>query len=314
VQLFSKTKITFQVASALDDNPKSGWAVDPQFGKNHAAVFEFDEGMTPDVGAILEVRLEFSVNTRHNIGRPRISVTTHRNADILEDVIPSKVAQLLLQIEQSGNAGQTLSKEDRQALMRWWKTTDPGWQSLFEKEQKHASLKPKPNQTKVLVCAEGFPAVRMHTQGADFFEQTYFLKRGSTNSKGDVVDQGFIQALLPAADFGNPWKYDPPEGAKYSGRRRALAEWMTDVENGAGNLLARVIVNRLWQHHFGKGLVATPNDFGVFGEQPAHPELLDWLAVQLIKNQWRLETVTSPHHDECDLSTNFGSSNIRFTT
>ena len=290
---FQQNDNHLSVAAALNDNPQSGWAVDPQFGKNHAAVFEFEKSLAPFLGGKLEVRLEFSVNTRHNIGRPRISVTTNPNTDIQEDVVPPQVAKILQRIQQSVGSGKALSGEDRQVLMEWWKTTDPGWQSVSAKEQEHALLKPKPNQTKVLVCAEGFPAVRMHTQGADYFEKTYFLKRGNTGSKGDVVDQGFIQALLPADDIGNPWRHDPPEGAKFSGRRRALAEWMTDVENGAGNLLARVIVNRLWQHHFGTGLVATPNDFGVFGQQPAHPELLDWLAAQLIKNQWHLKPL---HH------------------
>ena len=71
--------------------------------------------------------------------------------------------------------------------------------------------------------------------------------------------------------------------------RVALANWMTDVDQGAGNLLARVIVNRLWQHHFGQGIVATPNDFGFQGSRPTHPELLDWLALQLIQDGWRLK-------------------------
>src|SRR6202008_515540 len=70
--------------------------------------------------------------------------------------------------------------------------------------------------------------------------------------------------------------------------RRALAEWLVDAEHGAGALTARVIVNRLWQHHFGSGLVRTPNDFGVQGEPPTHPELLDWLGGELFRQKWRL--------------------------
>ena len=70
---------------------------------------------------------------------------------------------------------------------------------------------------------------------------------------------------------------------------RSLANWITDTEHGAGHLLARVIVNRLWQHHFGRGIVATPNDFGVQGTRPTHPELLDWLAAELIRNGWQLK-------------------------
>ena len=68
-----------------------------------------------------------------------------------------------------------------------------------------------------------------------------------------------------------------------------LGAWLTDTEHGAGELLARVIVNRLWHHHFGQGLVKTPNDLGNLGEPPSHPLLLDYLARRLIDGEWRLK-------------------------
>src|SRR5262249_47785296 len=140
-----------------------------------------------------------------------------------------------------------------------------------------------------LICGEGYKPHRMHTQGADFFPETYYLKRGSTDLKDGVAQPGFLQVLSRGED--DTWQVKPPAGAKYSGRRSALAAWLTDVDRGAGALLARVIVNRLWQHHFGAGLVATPNDFGKTGTLPSHPELLDWLAGELIRGGWKLEPI-----------------------
>src|SRR5213078_4482872 len=87
------------------------------------------------------------------------------------------------------------------------------------------------------------------------------------------------------------WLTPPPPGSRTSYRRRALAEWITDPKYGAGELAARVIVNRLWQHHLGRGIVATPSDFGTRGTPPTHPELLDWLANELIRNGWRLKPI-----------------------
>ena len=78
----------------------------------------------------------------------------------------------------------------------------------------------------------------------------------------------------------------PPADGRTSGRRRALAEWLASRENP---LTARVIVNRIWHHHFGRGIVATLDNFGKMGEQPTHPELLDWLAVEFMDRGWSIK-------------------------
>ncbi len=142
--------------------------------------------------------------------------------------------------------------------------------------------------TRMMICGEGYDPIVMHTQGGPFFDKTYFLKRGSTDMKDGEAQQGFMQALSTTGN-AKRWQWQPPAGAKFSGRRRTLSNWITDVDHGAGALLARVIVNRLWQHHFGTGIVATPNDFGKTGTPPTQPELLDWLAGRLIANGWQLK-------------------------
>jgi mono/diheme cytochrome c family protein len=142
---------------------------------------------------------------------------------------------------------------------------------------------------KTLISTEGLPALRLHTQGGDFLPNTHFLRRGDPDQKETVASQAFLQVLMGA--MPQAWQSAPPKGSRTTYQRRALAEWLTDVDNGAGALLARVIVNRLWQHHLGRGLVATPSDFGTRGEKPTHPELLDWLAGELIRDGWRLKAL-----------------------
>jgi hypothetical protein len=80
----------------------------------------------------------------------------------------------------------------------------------------------------------------------------------------------------------------PPAGAKTSGRRTALARWLVAPENPR---VARVIANRLWQHDFGRGIVRSPNNFGFAGDPPTHPELLDWLAAELVAGGWKLKAL-----------------------
>lgn len=142
---------------------------------------------------------------------------------------------------------------------------------------------------KTLISTEGLPALRLHTQGGDFLPATHFLRRGDADQKETVAPQGFLQVLMRAPP--QAWQSPAPAGCRTSYQRKALAEWLTDVDKGAGTLLARVIVNRLWQHHLGRGLVATPSDFGTRGTPPSHPELLDWLAGELVRGNWRLKAV-----------------------
>jgi mono/diheme cytochrome c family protein len=149
-----------------------------------------------------------------------------------------------------------------------------------------------PIKTKVMVTSEGFRPIKHHADGRGFkhfLPETHFLKRGDANQKEGVAPQGFLQVLMRSPNKEKHWQIARPEGARTSHRRRALAAWVTDTQYGAGQQLARVIVNRLWQHHFGRGIVETPNDFGVQGLPPTYPKLLDWLANKLIENEWRLK-------------------------
>jgi hypothetical protein len=174
-------------------------------------------------------------------------------------------------------------------LAKWVQTSDPDWRKLNQAVSDHSRKAPRPKLVKALIASEGLRPIRLHTQGGDFFKEAYFLRRGDPEQKDGVAPQGFLQVLMPSADSAKRWQTAPPQGWRTSYRRKSLANWLTDLDQGAGHLLARVIVNRLWQHHLGRGLVATPSDFGSRGERPSHPELLEWLAGELIRNGWHLK-------------------------
>ena len=111
---------------------------------------------------------------------------------------------------------------------------------------------------------------------------SYFLIRGDVNSRGSLIEPGFVTV----ATSGSPPTALPPANGHTSGRRRALAEWLVSPDNP---LTARVMVNRLWHHHFGRGIVATLDNFGKMGELPTHPELLDWLAAEFVERGWSIK-------------------------
>jgi mono/diheme cytochrome c family protein len=111
---------------------------------------------------------------------------------------------------------------------------------------------------------------------------SYFLHRGSPSNKGSLMKPGGLTVVLPFHEV------PAPEKAQTSYRRRAFAEWLTTPENP---LTARVMVNRLWQRHFGEGIVGTPNNFGKKGDPPTHPELLDWLATEFMAQGWSMKAM-----------------------
>ncbi|HUG92287.1 MAG TPA: DUF1553 domain-containing protein, partial [Planctomycetaceae bacterium] len=287
---FEQNDGNLAVAAAIDGNPQTGWAVDPQFGKDHAAVFEIRKADADSWSEPWIIRLQFAVNKQHAIGRLRVSVSLRESPPLDGRTLPQKVAMALDQIEGHGSA-QILEPAEHQTLLDWYKRQDSEWVQLNEPLQQSLTNKPQPTLTQVMVASEGFTPIRHHTQGADFFERTHFLKRGDCDQKDGVADPGFLQVAMRHPEGTGRWREEPPEGWRTSYRRRSLANWITDTQHGPGHLLARVIVNRLWHHHFGRGLIATPNDFGTQGERPSHPELLDWLAVKLIESGWRLKPI-----------------------
>src|SRR4029453_10351313 len=110
---------------------------------------------------------------------------------------------------------------------------------------------------------------------------TYVHTRGDPYAKGQEVQPGFLSILDP-----NDPKITPPSGLNSTGRRTVLANWLVDPKNP---LVARVMGNRIWQYHFGTGIVGTPVEFGGRGSRPPHPEFLDYLASSFVENGWSIK-------------------------
>jgi mono/diheme cytochrome c family protein len=301
---FQQNDSSLSIAASLDEDPKTGWAVDPQFGQKHIAVFDVDASTPSDSlsGMRLVFELDFAVNIKHTLGKLRLATGYWGLKEPLTkepETRPQSLVQALNMIDGSGSPILVgLEEPHKKALLDEFKRQSPHWNELNGEVQTSLAKKPQPNLVKMQVCSEGVTPIRHHTQGADFFNETHFLKRGDCDQKMGVASQGFLQVLMTAPEGEKHWQVAPPAGAKTSFRRLALAGWITDTEQGAGHLLARAIVNRLWLHHFGRGIVATPNDFGAQGERPTHPELLDWLSQELIRGGWKLK----PLHKQIMLS------------
>lgn len=282
------------VAASLDDDrAQSGWAVDMGgIGKDNAAVFDAQTPIAIAGGARLTVTIDCKhSNPKHALGRFRLSLSGRADAkpEVGNNGPEAAVVEALAAMKQKADEASPQWK----TALNWYSKTDKDWAALNDKLQSMKSKGPQLATSKVLVTSEGYPHLPHHADGRGFphfYPKTFHLKRGDANQKGDEAQQSFLQVLMPATKKTDDWKVAPPAGwDRTSFRRATLSKWITDVNDGAGPLAARVMVNRLWQHHFGRGIVGTPNDFGLKGDSPTHPELLEWLASDLVTHGWKLK-------------------------
>ncbi len=192
--------------------------------------------------------------------------------------------------------GGILAIEDRER-----KTLSPVEKEEFKHEQSHADIvKKRVPDSLTQTEFDAYLAFRKERNELRRFEPpqlatamsvtedpeprvTHVLMRGNPHVPGDEVHPAFLSVLSPPEP-----KIEATEAKDSCGRRTALANWITSKENP---LTARVIVNRMWQFHFGRGIVRTPSNFGFQGTKPTHPELLDWLASEFVAGGWKMKSL-----------------------
>ncbi len=258
----------YPLAAVTDNKRGSGWAVAPEFGKDHAAIFQIEgEPLGFEGGTELEFQLVFK--GFFGLGKLRLGFSNGESPATLADAqVEQAVRELHLTLAATGG---TLNATNQTALFRWFTRFDAEAERLQAAVRDHDAKTPKPDLVAVYSTKAG---------GQD----VHLLRRGEVDSKVSKANPNYLQVLNTAAEGEKRWLPKPETDP-----RVALGDWLTDAEHGAGSLLARVMVNRIWHHHFGRGLVATPNDFGVQGKPPTHPELLDWLAGEFVRGGWQLK-------------------------
>ncbi|MBM3877407.1 MAG: DUF1553 domain-containing protein [Verrucomicrobia bacterium] len=241
------------IQHALDNKPATAWGIYPEVGKSHQAVFEFAAPLANTTASRITFVLEQLHGGGHLIGRFRISVTTAPRPLSLP-VLPDALARL------ASTPPADRTPAQRQELAAHW---------LKEKLTRELAAMPKPQL--VFAAASDFEPDGSHKPPMGP-RPVHMLRRGEIGRKLDPASPGALDcvAALPA-------RFDLAAEPDESARRASLALWLTDPQNP---LVWRSIVNRVWQHHFGRGLVDTPNDFGRMGSLPTHPDLLDWLAAE----------------------------------
>jgi hypothetical protein len=246
----SFSKAKFTAEQAIDDNLQTGWGIDGGQGRDHEAVFN----LAAPLGATeFTLKLLFERYYAAGLGKFRISVTTDPQAEARP--LPGAVAQLLLV------PAAQLTGEERARLREQFLLSAP---ELTAARAEIDALRKPPQYTTTLVMQERPP---------ENPRPTFLHNRGEFLQPTDRVEPVVVAAVgaLPA---------DAPPN------RLAFARWLVSPENP---LTARVTANREWAALFGQGIVRTLGDFGFQGEAPTHPELLDWLAIEFMRDGWSLK-------------------------
>jgi hypothetical protein len=261
-----------RLAAAVDGDPKTGWGIGGATGKDHATTFLAETPFGFEGGTALTVVLKFESD--HAAGRVRLAITTGEARLDGAARLQSGGEILALVAGQGGK----LDGKNRAEIVRWFRKVDAVTEKAFAPVDRSLAAEPKPALIPVFSATSG--------RGGD----VHYLIRGETERKNGIAPPGFVRVLMNS-DEGRWLRSSTDAKAPAKPPRVALADWITDSQHGAGHLLARVIVNRMWQHHFGKGIVRTPNDFGAQGELPTHPDLLDYLGAKLIRGGWKLKPI-----------------------
>ena len=251
----------YPVASAIDGKRETGWAILPEIGKAHEAVFEPESPVGAAEQATLVFTLAFnSQYAEHEIGRFRLAVTTARNPGG-KQAIPADVRHILaLSADQR-------SDQQKKQLAAYFRTIAPSLQPTRD-----ALARADKDKEKFL---EGVPACLVSTSGAP--RTIRLLHRGNwLDDTGDVMSSAVPQ-FLPQ-----------PEPKEDRLTRLDLADWIVAKENP---LTARVFANRFWKLFFGTGISKTTDDLGSQGESPTNPELLDWLGSEFADGGWDVKHI-----------------------
>lgn len=253
------------IERAIDGDATTAWGIYPEVGKPHQAIFRFEQPVGFESGAAIRVELDQLHGGSHLIGRFRIALTAAAHSSPSLRPLPTAIATTIhTPIEKR-------TELESAELARWL------WEQRLTNE-----IAGLPPQSRVYCGTNRFTPEGSFKPAATP-RVVHVLKRGEISKPGAVAVPGAVVSVksLPGRF---PLKQTEDEGE----RRVALANWIVSHDNP---LTWRVIVNRIWHYHFGRGIVDTPNDFGQMGGTPSHPELLDWLATEFRDRGGSLKTL-----------------------